>query len=72
VRAIGLPNLIFILYMAINLGWLALQYEEHDEHWFIFNLELACAGGLIYITFFLLSFATNGLTEVRSILHSES
>lgn len=51
--------------MALNLLWLAIQYEEHDEHWFVFNLELACATGLFYVSYFLLSFSTNGLAAVR-------
>lgn len=65
-RALGLPNLAFILYMAANLVWLAIQYEDHDEHWFVFNLQFACAGGLFYVCYFLFSFATNALTTVRS------
>lgn len=65
VRALGLPNFAFILSMAASLVWLAFQYEEHDEHWFVFNLQVACASGLLYISYFLFSFTTNALVTVR-------
>ena len=63
-RVLGLPNIALILFMGLNLAWLALQYQDHDEHWFSFNLEIATAGGLIYIAYFLLSFSTNALVQV--------
>jgi len=58
--------LVFILFTGIILGWLALQYNDHDEHWFVFALDLGCGGGLLFITYFLLSFSTNALATVRS------
>lgn len=49
----------------VVLGALAYQFNLHDEHWFSLTLELGCIGALFFASYFLLTFATHGLGNVR-------